>query len=49
VEQQGVSLEEFAARSRQSFWDGLLALVPAWDAMIADMNARSGAAGALGA
>ena len=24
VEQQGVSLEEFTARAKQSFWDGLL-------------------------
>jgi hypothetical protein len=31
------------------FWDGLLELVPAWDAMIAEFNARSGAAAALGA
>ena len=43
VEQQGVSLAEFNARSKQSFWDGLLDLVPAWDAMIAEFNARSGA------
>ncbi len=49
VEQQGVSLEEFTARAKQSWWDGLLSLVPAWDAMIADMNAKSGAAAALGA
>lgn len=44
VEQQGVSVEEFTARAKQSFWDGLLELVPAWDAMIAEFNARSGAA-----
>jgi cysteine synthase len=43
VEQQGVSVEEFNARLDQSFWDGLLDLVPAWDRMIADFNARSGA------
>jgi cysteine synthase len=49
VEQQGVSVEEFTARSRQAFWDGLLELVPAWDAMISEFNARSGAAAALGA
>jgi cysteine synthase len=49
VEQQGVSLEEFDARLHQSFWDGLLELVPAWDAMIAEFNARTGAARALGA
>jgi cysteine synthase len=48
VEQQGVSVEEFSARAKQSFWDGLLDLVPAWDAMIADFNAKSGAAAALG-
>ncbi len=44
VEQQGVSLADFEARSRQSFWDGLLDLVPAWDDMIAQFNARSAAA-----
>ncbi|HVP65680.1 MAG TPA: pyridoxal-phosphate dependent enzyme [Anaeromyxobacteraceae bacterium] len=43
VEQQGVSLEEFNARLSQTFWDGLLPLVPAWDAMIGEFNARSGA------
>jgi len=41
VEQQGVSLDEFSARAKQSFWDGLLDLVPAWDAMIAEFNAKS--------
>ncbi|HET9599166.1 MAG TPA: pyridoxal-phosphate dependent enzyme [Anaeromyxobacteraceae bacterium] len=46
VEQQGVSVEEFRARSRQAFWDGLLDLVPAWDALIAEFNARSGAGAA---
>ena len=49
VEQQGVTVEDFTARTRQSFWDGLQALVPAWDAMIDEFNARSGAAKALGA
>jgi len=48
VEQQGVSLEEFSARVKQSFWDGLLDLVPAWDAMTAAFNAKSGAARKLG-
>jgi cysteine synthase len=43
VEQQGVSVEEFNARAAQSFWNGLMALVPAWDAMIAEFNAKSGA------
>lgn len=42
VEQQGVSLEEFNARSQQSFWDGLLDLVPAWDEMIAEFNTKRG-------
>jgi len=49
VEQQGVSLEEFNARTEQSYWDGLLELVPAWDAMIAEFNTRSGAASVLNA
>ena len=47
VEQQGVSLEDFSARAKQSFWDGLLDLAPAWDAMIEQFNAESGAAAAL--
>ena len=42
VEQQGVSLEEFNARAKQSYWDGLLELVPAWDALIGEFNAKSG-------
>jgi cysteine synthase A len=49
VEQQGVSLEEFEARKSPAFWDKLLELVPAWDALIGDMNAKSGAAAAIGA
>jgi hypothetical protein len=48
VEQQGVSIEEFKARAKQSYWDGLLDLVPAWDEMIADVNAKSGVAKKLG-
>ena len=47
VEQQGVSLEDFSVRARQSFWDGLLDLAPAWDAMIDAFNAESGAAAGL--
>ena len=46
VEQQGVSVEEFSVRLEQSYWDGLMELVPAWDTMIAEVNARSGAASA---
>jgi len=49
VEQQGVSVEEFSMRAHQSFWDGLQDLVPAWDAMIGEFNASSGAGAALGA
>ena len=49
VEQQGVSLEEFNARLDRTYWDGLMNLVPAWDAMIADINARSGTATFLNA
>jgi cysteine synthase len=47
VEQQGVSLEDFSARARQSFWDGLVDLAQAWDAMIEKFNAESGVAAAL--
>ena len=44
VEQQGVAIEDFDGRRDQSFWDGLLDLVPAWDGMIEEFNARTGAA-----
>lgn len=42
VEQQGVDLKDFEARRHQSFWDGLLSLVPQWDALISDFNAKTG-------
>jgi hypothetical protein len=42
VEQQGVSLPDFVARREQSFWRGLRELLPAWDAMIAEFNGRTG-------
>jgi cysteine synthase len=42
VEQQGVSLADFDARKRQSFWRDLRAHVTAWDEMIAELNARVG-------
>ncbi|TBW40045.1 pyridoxal-phosphate dependent enzyme [Siculibacillus lacustris] len=48
VEQQGVDLADFKARMQQSYWDGLLDLVPAWDEMIAAVNEKSGAAARLG-
>ena len=47
VEQQGVSLEDFEVRRDAAFWDRLHAMVPAWDAMIDEFNARSGAAALL--
>ena len=49
VEQQGVSVEEFTARSAPVLLGWAPELVPAWDAMIAEFNARSGAAAALAA
>jgi cysteine synthase len=42
VEQQGVSLADFTARRDQGFWRGLRSLLPAWDAMIAEFNRRTG-------
>jgi cysteine synthase len=41
VEQQGVSAEEFSARAHQSYWRDLQELVPAWDAMIDEVNAEA--------
>jgi cysteine synthase len=38
VEQQGVSLADFDRRRDQSFWDGLMDLVPIWDEMIDAFN-----------
>jgi len=38
VEQQGVALEDFEVRRGQNFWRGLRALLPAWDARIAEFN-----------
>lgn len=43
VEQQGVSVEEFDSRRDPGFWDALMDVVPVWDAMIGDLNARTGA------
>jgi cysteine synthase A len=45
VEQQGVSLADFEARRDQRFWVGLRDLLPEWDAMITEFNARTGLAG----
>jgi cysteine synthase A len=43
VEQQGVSVEEFRARRDQSFWAEIRGLIPVWDRMIEEFNARTGA------
>jgi cysteine synthase len=47
VEQQGVGFEEFTARKDQQFWKGLRDVVPAWDHMIEEFNARTGVLEAL--
>jgi cysteine synthase len=44
VEQQGVPTEEFAARASESFWRDLQRFVPAWDAMIEQVNAEASVA-----
>ncbi len=41
VEQQGYGIDEFSARAKQSFWTGLQDLIPAWDAMIDEVNAEA--------
>jgi len=43
VEQQGIALADFDRRRDQSFWDGLLDLVPVWDEMIERFNRDTGA------
>jgi cysteine synthase A len=40
VEQQGTPFELFEARRHQSFWQGLRRLLPVWDDMITEFNAR---------
>jgi cysteine synthase len=40
VEQQGVSVADFDARKKQSYWRALRANVEAWDGMIGALNAR---------
>jgi hypothetical protein len=40
VEQQGVPFDEFVERRDQSFWTGLRSLLPRWDALIDEFNAR---------
>ena len=40
VEQQGVELDAFDRRRDQAFWRGLRDLIPLWDALIDDFNAK---------
>jgi hypothetical protein len=47
VEQQGVSVEDFEARRDPAFWAGIRELVPVWDDLIDDFNARTGVLEAL--
>ncbi len=42
VEQRGVELEDFDRRVDQRFWKGLQDVLPAWDDMIEEFNARTG-------
>jgi cysteine synthase len=44
VEQQGISAEDFEVRKDQSFWDGLVADIPAWDRLIEQFNEKAGCA-----
>jgi len=43
VEQQGVSIGEFLTRRDQAFWKELREIIPVWDEMIVEFNARTGA------
>ena len=47
VEQQGVSIEDFDRRKDPAFWKGLQDSIPAWDRLIAEFNADTGAQHAL--
>jgi cysteine synthase A len=42
VEQQGIPLAEFEARRAPAYWTGMRDILPAWDAMIDEFNARTG-------
>jgi hypothetical protein len=44
VEQQALPLAEFDARKSQSYWRDLQQFVPAWDALIDEVNAAASAA-----
>jgi cysteine synthase A len=47
VEQQGVPVDEFVARRQPAFWRELREMIPVWDQMIEEFNARTGALEAL--
>jgi cysteine synthase len=47
VEQQGISIEDFEARRDPAFWAGIHEIVHDWDALIDDLNARTGVLEAL--
>jgi len=42
VEQRGVGLDEFDQRADQRFWKGLQDVLPVWDDMIGEFNAKTG-------
>jgi len=42
VEQRGIELDDFEVRRDQSFWRGLHAWLPAWDAQIMAFNQATG-------
>jgi cysteine synthase A len=42
VEQQGVSIADFEARRDPAFWERIREVVPVWDDLIDDVNARTG-------
>ena len=47
VEQQGVSVEEFTARKDPQFWTGIREVIPVWDQLIEEFNARTAAVESL--
>jgi len=47
VEQQGIAVEDFVARRDPAFWEGIREVVPVWDDLIDDVNARTGVLEAL--
>ena len=42
VEQQHISIPDFDARRKKSFWTDLRKLIPAWDEMIESFNGQTG-------